>query len=342
MDKQLLIQHHHLTPTRDDFKVIGVFNPAVIRHGEETIMIARVAESVVQNHHDHYLVPFVNGFGAIEMKTIPKKSAEYDYSDLRIIRNEKTSYLTSISHFRVARSRDGITFNFNGSVRIFPETVYEEYGIEDPRITCLEGVYYITYTAVSRHGINVGLMRTLDFVDFERLGIIFHPDNKDVAIFPEKINDKYFALHRPSLSVFGRLDIWTAESQNLISWGNHKVMVEALPDDSRTQRIGAGAVPFLTDKGWVVVYHGADAESRYYLTAMLLERDDPNKVIAKSRRPLIEPTEPFERSGFMNDVVFTCGLTIEDTFVRIYYGVCDQSIACCTISFEELWSNLEV
>ncbi|TVP93734.1 MAG: glycosidase [Acholeplasmatales bacterium] len=342
MDKQLIVENIHVRATRDDFEVVGVFNPAVIRLGDETVMIARVAESVVQNHRDHYLVPFVNGTGNIEMKSIPKQSAEYDYSDLRIIRNEKTSYLTSISHFRVARSTDGVTFDFNGPVRIFPETIYEEYGIEDPRITCIDDVYYITYTAVSRHGINVGLMRTVDFERFERLGIIFHPDNKDVVIFPEKVKGRYFALHRPSLSAFGRLDIWTAESSNLISWGNHKVMVEAVPKCSVTKRIGAGAVPFLTEKGWVVVYHGADAQSRYYLTVMLLDKDDPNKVLAKSRRPLLEPTEPFERLGFMNDVVFTCGLVVDEEAIRIYYGVCDQSIACCTVSMDELWSNLEV
>ncbi len=184
-------------------------------------------------------------------------------------------------------------------------------------------------------------MATKDFSTFRRLGNILHSDNKDCVIFPKKVGGKYFALHRPSTSEFGKLDIWTAESPNLIDWGIHKIMTAARVVFQSCSRVGAGAVPIPTPKGWLVIYHSADAASRYHLTAMLLDKNDPNIVRMKSRRPLIEPTEPYEKTGFVDHVVFTCGLTADGDRIHVYYGVCDENIALCTIPIQDIWDNLE-
>jgi len=340
MEKQLIIKKSDLLPSRSDFFVMGAFNPAVIAKGDETIMLVRVAEAVKPTQNRSVIVPTISGH-SIHFIELDRQNPDYDFSDARVVRNHHQNYLTSLSHFRVARSRDGVNFTFDGT-RIFPETEYESYGIEDPRITEINGCYYITYSAISQHGINVALMVTSDFHSFTRLGIILPSDNKDCVIFPSKVNGRYFALHRPSKSDFGHLDIWTAESCDLLHWGNHKVLLGARLSYVESTRLGAGAVPFLTERGWLVIYHSADATHRYQLVAMLLDANDPNKVLMRSKKPLILPEESYETSGFFPDVVFTCGLIHDDDGITVYYGACDENIARCHLKMEEVWANMEV
>lgn len=342
MQKRLIIEPKDLTPSRNDFEVIGVFNPAIIKHNGEYVILARVAERVIQNDQDHYLVPLYEAGRGMNIIKLPKNHSDFDYSDSRIIKNHENNYLTSISHLRVGRSADGISFTFDPEEVIMPANIYEEYGLEDPRVTELDGRYYITYSAVSGCGINVGLMTTRDFKTFSPLGNIFHSDNKDCVIFPQKIGGKYYALHRPSISQFGKLDIWLAESDNLINWGNHKILLDARVKYAESYRVGAGAVPLLTDLGWLEIYHSADRRDRYHLTAMVFAKDDPTKVIMKSKRPLIFPTEEYEKNGFKENVVFTCGLIREDDILHIYYGAADQRVARASLSLAEVLDDMEV
>jgi predicted GH43/DUF377 family glycosyl hydrolase len=341
MIKKLIIEAKNINPSRKDFEVIGIFNPTVIKYGNEILMLARVAERVIQSDKDNYLLPLYVDKKGIEIMKIAKDNPNYDYSDVRLIKNHQCNYLTSISHLEVLRSADGVNFKMDNA-GIFPSNIYEEYGIEDARITKIDNIFYITYSAISSCGINVELIKTLDFKSFERLGNILHSDNKDCVIFPEMINGKYLALHRPSISQFGKLDIWTAESNNLIDWGNHKIMLNARVNYNKSVRVGAGAVPFLTDKGWLEIYHSADENNRYNLTAMLLDKNNPNKILMKSKAPLIEPTEIYEKEGFFGNVVFTCGLINSGDKVTVYYGVCDENIAMAELTIKEIFDNMEV
>lgn len=341
MNKKLIISYDKIKPHCEGFEVVGAFNPAVARYKDEIVMLLRVAESVKQEKEDCFCVPIYKEQCGVDFVNLPKTD-DYDFSDARVVTSKERCYLTSISYFKVGRSKDGINFDFSDNICIMPSNKYEEYGIEDARITQIDNVYYITYTAVSSNGINVALIVTEDFVSFERKGIILHSDNKDCVIFPEKVNGKYMALHRPSISRFGKLDIWTAESDNLIAWGNHKVMQDARICYEPSVRVGAGAVPIKTDKGYLVVYHSADVNDKYILTAMLLDSDDPNKVLAKSVKPLIEPTEPYEKKGFVNNVVFTCGLINRGSVLDIYYGACDQNVAVASVSIQDVLDDMEV
>lgn len=339
--KKLIVKKEDIQPSNPNLSVIGVFNPAITRYKDEIIMIARVAETPKQNDDLHYLVPMITENDDIQVIKLPKNNPDFDFSDIRVVKNSESTYLTSMSHFQLGRSKDGIHFTFAEDEVIFPSGMYEEYGIEDARIAQIGSKYYITYTGVSSHGINVRLMETEDFVQFCKLGNIYYPDNKDCVIFPKKINGKYYSLHRPSISAFGKLDMWIAESDNLLEWGNHHVLMDTRVEFCESARIGAGSPPILTEKGWLEIYHTADKKNHYSLVCILMDKDNPSNILMKSKETLISPTESYEKYGFMEQVVFTCGHIVDKDDIYIYYGVCDENIAVCKMTLDEIWNTME-
>ena len=170
--------------------------------------------------------------------------------------------------------------------------------------------------------------------------MIFAPHNKDCALFEEKINGKYYALHRPSSPDLGGNYIWLAESTDLLHWGNHKCIAVTRPNYWDSARIGAGTSPIKTDAGWLEIYHGADDNSRYCLGALLLDIDDPSKVIARSVEPIMEPIKEYEKTGFFGNVVFTNGHIVNGDKLTIYYGASDEVICGATFSIREILKSL--
>lgn len=254
-----------------------------------------------------------------------------------------TDYLAQISHLRVARSRDGIHFEVEPTPALAPDRELEEYGVEDPRATLIDGVWYVTYVSVSRWGITTSLATTTDFKTFERCGVIFLPDHKDVVLFPGRVGGKYRALTRPMPQSFGKiLGMWIATSDDLLEWGGHAPI--CLPRRGRwdAQRTGASAVPFRVAEGWLELYHGVDHDSHYAMGALLLDGDDPTKVLARSPQPILAPEESYERNGLFNDTVFSCGhLDLGDGRIRLYYGAADSVIAAADFDVSEIVASLE-
>jgi len=342
-NKNPIIKPEDVKPSRPDFKVICVFNCGVIRFNGEILLLMRVAEVPECDCKDIVRVPLLNEkTNLVFTKEFYKADNNIDYSDPRVIKTPEKNYLTSISHFRIARSKNGIDFKIDEKPAMFPEKIYERFGIEDPRITEIDGKYYIGYSAVSDiTGITVCLASTFDFISFKRHGIIFLPDNKDFALFPEKIGGKYYALNRPSSTEFGMKDIWISQSDDLLSWGNHKILMtgdEGFWDDGS---IGCGAVPFKIKEGWLEIYHGASKDGKYCLGAILLDTDDPSRIISRNENPIIEPEESYEKNGFMNNVIFTCGSLHENGIVKIYYGAADKYIAYAEIKLKEILEKLK-
>jgi beta-1,2-mannobiose phosphorylase / 1,2-beta-oligomannan phosphorylase len=343
-----LITPADVSPSRPDFKVDCTMNAAVTKFKKETLLLIRVAESVISDNPDIIKIPLTeekNGKWKIVIKEFNKKDENYDFSDSRIIKSKLDSseiYLTSLSHFRLAKSRDGVNFEIEETSFLFPDTKYETFGIEDPRITLIEGRYYINYTAVSSIGVTTALAVTDDFNKVERLGVIFGPDNKDMCIFPEKVCGKYYALHRPTPKDIGTPDMWLAKSDNLIYWGDHNHFLGASNDEWDSYKLGGGSQVIKTDRGWLEIYHGVDMDERYCLGAVLMDLDDPVKIIAKSKVPLLEPETDYEVYGFFGNVVFTCGALIENDILRIYYGAADEVMALAEISLVDLWKHLDM
>ena len=333
-------------PSRPDLEVVGVFNPGVTRHNGDVVLLLRVAEAPVENDADSVAAPIYNAESQeLEIKRWSLDTEGLDVSDPRSIGVGNEVWLTSISHLRVARSKDGIHFDVEAAPAISPATAYESFGTEDPRITFIDDTWWINYSAVSPYGITTALASTRDFESYERHGIIFPPDNRDVTIFPEKIDGNYFALHRPMPEGVGHPAMWSASSPDLFTWGNHKFVADSRSGGWDDSKIGGGAVPFRVKTGahdgWLAVYHGVTTSPpTYSLGALLLDPNDPTVVLARSREPILRPETDYEREGFYAAVVFTCGLLTEGDVVRIYYGAADGVVAVADLSLEEILQGL--
>lgn len=334
-----------IVPTRGDFRVVGVFNPGAAEYNGEVVLAMRIAERVKQETEDYMKIPLLDKNNELKILTVNKKDENYDFSDSRVIKKVGSdvdfTYLTSMSHIGIARSFDGVNFKVDETPFIFPENKYESFGIEDPRITKIDNSYYITYSAVSRYGIVVELAVTNNFKSYKRLGNIFNTENKDVVIFPEKIGEKYFALNRPVSKSIGSPVIWISESDNLINWGNHKVLACTRENFWDSKKIGAGIPPIKTKEGWLELYHGVDDKECYFMGALLLDINCPQKVIGRSKEPILKPEKKYEKSGFFSDVIFPCGAVLQDSELYIYYGICDNSIGLAVVKIKDILNTLD-
>jgi predicted GH43/DUF377 family glycosyl hydrolase len=255
--------------------------------------------------------------------------------------------LTFVSHLRVAVSGDGKTIDRVGGPALAPQSLDEEFGVEDPRITPLDGRFYITYVAVSRHGPATALASTTDFANFERHGIIFCPENKDVVLFPERVADQYVALHRPlGGTPFTLPQMWIARSPDLLHWGQHKFLYGGRRS-WETGRVGAGTPPIATQPGWLEIYHGNQRPSApgqvgaYFGAAMLLAKDEPARLLRSGKEPILTPDEKFEREGFVANVVFPTGVVADGDRLKMYYGASDKYCGVVELSLADVMGSLE-
>ena len=287
---------------------------------------------------------------------LPRDLTGLDLSDPRTIRyrnltggftaaaDDVSDLLTQMSHLRVARSRDGVHFTVDDAPSVMSANRLEEYGCEDPRATLIDGIWHITYVSVSRLGISTSRLTTRDFRSFDRHGVMFPPDQKDVVLFPGRVGGRFAAFTRPMPQSFGRvLGMWIAFSDDLVHWGDHAPLALPRPGMWDELRTGAGATPFRVPEGWLEIYHGVDRGTHYALGALLLDAHDPSQVIARSPEPILVPTTPYEREGLCDNVVFTCGhisLDPEGREIRVYYGAADSRLAAADFTVRQILDQM--
>lgn len=330
-----------IRPSRPDFEVACVLNPGVFRFEGKTWMLLRVAERPVQKE-GMVSFPVQRKDGSIRVMEFEKNDPAVSLSDARMVGYEGKMYLSTLSHLRLVCSDDGVNFYEPADfpTQIFGLGELETFGIEDCRVSLIDGTYYLTYTQVSENGVGVGMMRTRDWRTFERDGMIIPPHNKDCALFEEKIGGKYYCLHRPSGIDLGGNFIWMAASKDLLHWGDHRCVLRTREGWWDSARVGAGAAPIKTPEGWLEIYHGADSHHRYCLGAVLFDLEDPTKVLARSHHPLLEPTAEYELTGFFGNVVFTNGHLVDGDDITMYYGASDEVICGATFSIEEILADI--
>lgn len=298
-------------------------------------------------------------------------------------------YDTYVSRIGLATSDDGVHFKRQSSEPIIkPEDDYDKWACEDPRVTKLGDTFYITYVALSQrirgggkptyeimHNLNsqTALVTTKDFVKFERHGIITpqNSDNRDVVIFPEKINGKFAILHRPHRwcknwfknpnskkikvnipvpfdELPQRPSTWLSYSSDLKNWEDHTLLIRSTHEHD--EKTGPGAPVVKTDKGWLLIYHHVKKiyparqdkkkEIVYTAKAILLDLKDPSKIIAKIPYPILEPKEEYEINGDVNNVVFPTGVLIKGGELFVYYGATDKTCCLATVKLSDLLAEL--
>lgn len=265
-----------------------------------------------------------------------------------------TGYDDYVSYIGYARSRDGLHFDEAEAPFIAPDADFDRFGAEDPRISQIDGRYLITYTALSHpafgteDGVRIGLASTADWQSVEKHGVVGPPvRDKDAVIFPRLIGGRVAMLHRivPDIQLvfFDDLDqlcrpparLW---EEHLRTLDDHVIMKPEAPWER--QKIGAGPTPIETDEGWLLIYHGVDEHYVYRAGLALLDLDDPRRVVARTRQPVLEPELEFERRGDVDNVVFPEGAVVVDGTLHVYYGAADRVVGHATAPLADVLALL--
>ncbi len=335
-----ILKPEMIKPSRESMKIECLLNPGVFRFNNKTWLLIRVAERPEQVAGKTTL-PVYSSQGELELLTFENNDPKFDDSDKRVFQYDGDYYLSTLSHLRLLSSSDGIHFTEQDDYpALLPFGEQETFGIEDCRVAQIGDTYYLTYTKVSPRGVGVGLTITQDWKTFERKGMILPAHNKDCALFEERIGGKYYALHRPSSPTIGGNYIWIGQSPDLEHWGHHECIATTRKGYWDSARVGAGGAPIKTTEGWLEIYHGADEKHRYCLGALLLDLNDPTKVLARSEEPIMEPIAEYEKTGFFGNVVFTNGHLVNGDNITIYYGASDEVICAATLSVKGILKTL--
>ncbi len=312
----------------------------IVRHTANPILTAKqvpyrpalVFNAGVCKFNGKYVMVFRNDYGDTQLQTL------------------HPSYTTNLG---IAYSDDGIAWE------VGPKPIFEMHDGEilrayDPRLTVIDGRCYMCFAVDTKHGIRGGVAVTDDFEHFEILSLST-PDLRNMVLFPEKINDMYVRLERP-FTVYSRdgkdrFDTWLSESPDLKYWGNSALLLAVEQVPFANDKIGPGAPPIKTDKGWLTTFHAVDIDAsrgkngweekwtkRYTAGIMLLELDNPKKIVGMSNRPLLAPEFSYEiEGGFRNNVIFPGGMILEDSGeVKIYYGAADTVECLATADVDDL------
>ncbi len=246
--------------------------------------------------------------------------------------------VTRTMNLHAGRSADGVAWEIDPSPIAFVpadprvDEIREPFvHAYDPRVTPLEGSFYVTWCA-GYHGPTIGIARTDDFETFHRLDNAFLPHNRNGVLFPRRIGGRYAMLSRPSdagHTPFG--DIFWSESPDLVHWGRHRHVMSPIPWTWQSTKVGAGPTPIETSEGWLLIYHGVLTSCNgfvYSFGAALLDLDEPWRVIARGREYLLSPQAPCEQAGDVPNVVFPCAALVDPPTDRltIYYGAADTVV----------------
>ncbi len=313
-----------LTPDDVPYPASLVFNAGVIKHNGEYIMIFR------------------NDYGS--------NSGEWD----DFVAGKRGCPGFQGTNIGLARSKNGIHWS------VEPKPVFQLKSTEihrayDPRLTVIDGRFYLCFAVDTRHGIRGGIAVSDDLEKFDILHMTV-PDNRNMVMFPEKINGRFVRLERP-FPIYGRgggqhfFDVWLSESPDCVYWGKSDLVLGTEDVSWVNDKIGPASPPLYTDKGWLVIFHGVDKDDargrngwevswkkRYSAGVMLLDLKDPRKRIGMAEKPLIVAEADYEISGgFRNNVIFPCGNILEDDgTVKIYYGAADTYVCLATAKLNDL------
>jgi beta-1,2-mannobiose phosphorylase / 1,2-beta-oligomannan phosphorylase len=349
-ENKRILKPQDFKPSFDSVRIEGILNPGAIRMpNNDIILYVRVSERPIKKSE---------GGSPIIVEKEKYKFMKMDNHEI-VGKNDNIVFLRdgicrllNISHLRsVILDPSGFEVKkINQKPAIMGLPTYSNMGVEDPRIVKIKNKYYMTYVSVStENGVSTSLAVSKDLLNWKRNGIIFRVQNKDVVLFPEKINGKFIALHRPEgFFHFDKPSIWISYSKDAAYWGKEKSIVHPREGGWDSLRIGAGCPPIKTEKGWLVIYHGVGyLKNRiaYSAGSFLLDLKNPEKVIARTPKDkaFIEPIENYEKTGYVKNVVFPTGIVpdLDGKHVLIYSGGADKYVSVKKILISDLLGHME-
>lgn len=307
-------------------------NNPILTHKQVPYQPALVFNAGITKYQGQYVMVFRNDYGNVDTHELEP----HHTTDLGL-----------------AFSKDGIHWDVSpkSCLKIHDEEIIRVY---DPRLTVIDDECYMCFAVDTKHGVRGGIAKTDDFESFEILSMSA-PDNRNMVLFPEKIGGKYVRLERPfpvySRGGKDRFDIWISDSPDLAYWGNTKLLMGVEHVPYANDKIGPAAPPVKTRKGWLTTFHAVDIDEsrgkngwesswkkRYTAGIMLLDLDNPSKIIGMYEEPLMVPEAPYEvDGGFRNHVIFPGGMVLEDSGeVKIYYGAADAVECLATAHVDDL------
>ena len=297
-------------------------------------LVTRYSENPILTKADvPYPVETVHNAGAVK----------HDGKYLLVFRSHRRNGRSILG---LAESDDGFRFTVRDTPFLEPASSgvfaeYEEYGVEDCRICSLDGEYLLTYSAYSRHGVRIALAKTRDFDRVERIALITQADVRNVVIFPDRFDGRYARLDRPH-SHISPWSIWISYSPDLVHWGDSRVVIKPCRYHWDESKVGPGATPIHTSEGWLNVYHGVfDTMDGgvYRLGVALHDLANPSKVLSVADEWILQPEDAWELTGYVPNVVFTCGaIPEEDGTLKLYWGGADTVICAGVAKIDDLVS----
>ncbi len=250
-----------------------------------------------------------------------------------LYRAQGLHYKSSIGY---AVSIDGLNWSRLDRPVLSYGSEYETRGVEDPRITEIDGIFYMTYTGYSAHGTRASIAQSTNLIEWKKLGVVLpDEDNKDHALFPEKIKGRYCMFHRRPPS------IWLCYSDDLIHWNDHQLVFGPRERHWDGLKVGISGPPIKTPEGWLLVYHGVDARNVYRQGLALLDLENPAHVLARPADWVMAPEEPWEIVGDVPNVVFSCATLVVGDELWIYYGGADRVIGQASCALDEAMAFLK-
>lgn len=278
----------------------------------------------------------------------------------------------------LAKSKDGIHFErVSDQPFLAPsrEGHFDAGSVEDPRVVKFGDWYFITYACVPTlpgrywenavrfvnkdfppeapwsmrtNNTKTGLALTKDFKTVYRAGYLTLPtcDDRDVILFPEKINGKFYILHRPGEWVgpeYGceKASMWISSCTDLLEPPQMKLLATPKDEEWEFWKIGGSCPPIKTEEGWLTLYHAVGNDGKYRVGAMLLDLENPEKVLYRTKKPILEPIYPFENEGIYKGICFPCGNVVVDGKLYIYYGAADMHVGVAICELNELLEHIK-
>ena len=323
IESEFLTKHHKnpvLTPQNIPYSSAQVYNAGITKFNGKYVMIFR------------------NDYG-------------WNQKDFELYELAKGPAPTCRINLGLALSNNGIDWTIIPTP-VFSIETEEIHRAYDPRLTVIDGRCYMCFAVDTKHGVRGGIAVTDDFDKFKILHMTV-PDNRNMVLFPEKVNGEFLRLERP-FPVYSRekneaFDIWISSSPDCKYWGNHRLLLGAENVPFCNCKIGPGAPPVRTPEGWLTTFHAVKRVDReiyawhrdwhkiYYGGIMLLDLEDPSRIIGMCNEPIIKPEEPYELKGMRGEVVFPGGMILEDSGeVKIYYGAADTVECLATAHVDDL------